>query len=266
MRTIERCLDVLETFLDKKGEVSLTSLAAAAGLNVSTAHRIAGTLVKRGYLVKGGERGKYSLGLKVLEFGAATSQASVMEVALPFLERLNRESGESVNLAIKDNGEAVYIHHLDGNHSLRTFTQVGNRVPLYCTGVGKVLLAAMQDSDIEAIFGGGGLKACTGNTIVDLDRLTGELSRTRQEGVAIDDEETETGIRCVASPVRDSTGKVVAAISVSAPSVRLGYKRLEEMKPAVKRCALDISRALGFKTAPAASRSRRQVARKRARR
>jgi len=247
MKTIGKALDVLELFLGKDDEIGLSEIARLTGMNVSTAHRVARTLLKRGYLNQRQKRQKYSLSTKLLQFSHVLNQRmKVRDIASPILDGLNKMVGESVNIAILDQNEAVYIEHIESNQNLRTFTRVGNRVPLHCTGVGKVFLAHMNGEELEKALNDKGLAAYTQNTITDVKELKRELTIVRREGVSTDDEETEIGVRCIASPVKNSTGSVVAAISVSGPSVRLSPKRIQEIKPLVKSCALEISRALGY--------------------
>ena len=170
----------------------------------------------------------------------------IRDVALPFLQELSKVADESVNLAILDANEAVYIEQIESNHNLRIFTEVGNRVPLHCTGVGKVFLAYMGQAEVERLFSEA-LPRYTENTITNFTQLKKQLLVVRQEGVAEDDEEMEVGIRCVASSVKDCDGNVVAAISVSGPSARLSGGRVAELRLLVKKCGLEISRVMGYR-------------------
>ena len=244
--SISKALNILEQVLALRDEVGISKLAELVGLNVTTTHRIANLLVKRGYLRQTQRGGKYSLGLKFLEFGAAYKEMlKIREVALPFLENLHKTVDESVNLAVLDSGQAVYIDHISSHHSLRTFTEVGNRVPCYCTGVGKIFLAYLPTDKVDAIVGND-LDPHTANTITDVDTLKGQLLTIKQMGLAIDNEENEIGVRCTAAPVKDFNGDVIAAISISGPSVRLSTQRLFNLGPSVKDCALKISREMGY--------------------
>jgi len=247
MQRLEKALDLLEVFLRQEGEIGISELARLSGLNVSTAYRIASTLVKRGYLSQSQSRGKYSIGLKLVEFGSAVKRAiRVREVALPVLERLNEIAEESVNLAVLDANEAVYIEHIESHYDLRMFTEVGNRVPLYCTGVGKVLLAYRGEEEMERYLNGRHLTPYTRNTITDIGKLRRELATIRREGVAIDNEEKELGVKCVAAPVRDQDGNVVAAVSISGPSARLTSGKVRKLKSLVRDFGREISRKMGY--------------------
>lgn len=139
----------------------------------------------------------------------------------------------------------VYIEHIECNHTLRTFTALGNRVPLYCTGVGKVFCAYMDE---ETVFGllKGPLPRFTENTITDYIALEKELRTIKQEGLALDNGEMDIDVRCIAAPVFDATNKVVAAVSISGPYTRLSSDRIVELKPLVKKYSMEISRKMGY--------------------
>jgi IclR family KDG regulon transcriptional repressor len=251
MRTVEKTLTILEAFLDhREEEIGITRLVELTGLNVSTIHRIASVLVKKGYLSQGHRRAKYSLGPKFLQFGGiATSRMKIRDTALPFLVGLNRVVNESVNLAVIESGEAVYAHciePLEPGYKLRIFTQVGARVPLYCTGVGKVFLAYMSETERERYLSSATFPQHTAKTITDRARLGSELSTVKGHGFAVDDEEMELGVRCLAAPICDFKGDVVAAVSVSGPSTRLTDDKMPDLERLLKHCASDISVAAGY--------------------
>ncbi|NQT01987.1 MAG: IclR family transcriptional regulator [Planctomycetes bacterium] len=247
MTTIEKALDVLEIFLAHDDDIGLSEIASLSGFNVATTHRIVLTLVKRGYLNQKQKRQKYSLSTKFLQYSNLLSRRmKIRDIAFPIVDALNKMVGESVNIAILDRNEVVYIEHIETNKSLRIFTQVGNRAPLYCTGVGKIFLAHMGDDELQKALNSTDLLPHTPNTITDIKRLKKELELVKTEDVAIDNEEMEIGVKCIASPVKNSEGSVTAAISVSGPTARLSNKRVNEIKTLVKSCAVEVSRALGY--------------------
>ena len=247
MTTIGKALDVLEIFLARDDDIGLSELASLSGLNIATTHRIVFTLVKRGYLNQKQKRQKYSLSTKFLQYSNVLSRRmKIRDIAFPIVDALNKMVGESVNIAIMDRNEVVYIEHIETNKSLRIFTQVGNRVPLYCTGVGKIFLAHMDDDELQKALTITELLPQTINTVTDIERLKQELALVKTESVATDNEEMEIGVKCIASPVKNSAGSVVAAISVSGPTARLSNKRVNEIKTLVKSCAVEVSRALGY--------------------
>ena len=247
MKTIEKTLDILEVFLKQKGEIGIVELANLSGFNISTVHRIASTLVKRGYLSQQRRGERYSLNPKLLQFSSVIrKRMKIGDVVLPYLLKLNKLVDETVNLAVLDDNGAVFIEVVESSHYLRTFPQLGANEPLHCTGVGKVFLAHMRDEELERFLNSKGLPYYTENTIRDVSKLKQELSLIKREGTAIDNEEFVPGVKCVASPIKDANGDVVAAISLSVPSTRLSSERMQELKPLVKRCGLEISQAMGY--------------------
>jgi len=245
---IIKALQILEAFLrEQDSEIGISRLADLTGLKVSTVHRIASILVDKGYIKQRENRAKYSLGLKHLEFYKALNKnLKIKEIALPSLEKLRIVSGESANLAVLDSNDAVYIEHIESNQTLRAFTEVGNRAPLHCTGVGKIFLAYMSKQQLYNFFSNKSLIRLTDNTITDSDELAKELSIIQRDGVALDNGEMDIGVRCIASPVMDSNGNVIAAMSISGPYTRLNSKRAEELKPVVKSAAIEASKAMGY--------------------
>jgi len=247
MSTIGKAMYILDLLLKRYDEIGLSEFARLLDLNIATTHRILHTLVQRGYLNQKQKRQKYCLSTKFLQYSnVITRRMKIRDIASPVLDALSKMVGESANIAILDNHEAVYIEHIDTNKSLRIFTQIGNRVPLYCTGMGKVFLAHMGDDELQQVLKGDELRPQTANTITDVKLLKQELEQVKQEGVAIDNEEMEIGVKCLAAPVKNSSGKVMAALSISGPSARLSPKRVSEIKPLLISCALEVSRALGY--------------------
>jgi len=250
MNTVEKTLVILEAFLNEEQEIGLSRLADLTGLNISIVHRIISTLVKKGYIIQPFPRAKYSLGPKLLKFGSLTiSRVKIRNIALPFMKKLNREINECVNLAILDSDEAVYIECVEpdeSNYKLRIFTQLGARVPLYCTGVGKVLLAYMTEKEWEQYFSERDLSHRTPNTITDYKQFEKELLYIKQDGFSVDNEEMELGVRCIAAPVRDHNGNVVATVSISGPTTRLTTPKIRQFESMIKDCASDISHAMGY--------------------
>jgi DNA-binding IclR family transcriptional regulator len=160
------------------------------------------------------------------------------------MEKLRTVTGESVNLAILDGNEAVYIEHVESNRTLRTFTTTGNRVPLYSTGIGKVFCAYMDKETVCNMLKEP-FSRFTENTIKDLDTLEKELLTVKHEGVALDNGEMEIDVRCIAAPIVDSNKKVIGSVSISGPFTRLTERRIEELKPILKQYAALISSSMG---------------------
>lgn len=246
IHSINRSLDVLEAFLTGPEVMGVTELAKTLRLSKSTLHGVLSTLEARGYLKKD-SAGKYSLGLKVFELGnVAGERMDLPRLAGPALERLVSEHQETVHLTVLDRGEVVYIDKRESELSMRIVSQVGRRLPAHCTGVGKVLLAHVSDEELDRIIAEKGLPAMTQFTITDLEAFKRHLADVRTRGYAIDDQEITEGLRCVAAPIRDRNGRVVAAISVAGPSVRMTDDKLQQLTVSVPEAAREISERLGY--------------------
>ncbi len=247
MKTVEKTIEVLEAFLKRETEIGLAEIAKMVGLNISTAHRIVSTLVARGYLNQRQKRGKYFLAPKFLEFSnVIRRRMKIGEIALPVINNLNKMTSESVKLSVLDRDEAVCIEEIESSLHLRIFTRVGTRFPLHCTAAGKVFLAHMREDELERYVSAKGLFPCTNNTITDYGKLKEELAEVNRKGVAIDREEFDLGVKCIAVPVKDGNGDVVATISISGPSARLSSRRIQEIQPLIKDSGLEVSRAVGY--------------------
>jgi IclR family acetate operon transcriptional repressor len=216
VQSVHRALDVLEALAAAGGTASLSDLAAACGLPVPTLHRLASTLADRGYLRQAPDR-RYSLGSRLVPLGTDAHALLGMR-ALPVLGELAEQTGESANLAVLTQGRAEYVAQAPGRHTMRTFTEVGNRVALHCTGVGKALLAAIPPAHASRLIGTGPLEARTATTITDPAALRAEIAQIRDRGYALDEGEMEVGVRCVAVGM---PGTAPMAVSVSGPSARM---------------------------------------------
>jgi DNA-binding IclR family transcriptional regulator len=251
IRLVDRIFDVLEVFLKTRQEMRLSDIADLSGLDKSTVNRIVSALAKRGYIVQHGKRGKYSLGIKFLDFsGIIKMKCIVREIAMPHLIKLSDVTNESVLLSALSEGNGCSVAYCETIHSqqpLRIVPDEGTLFPFYGTSNGKIFLAAMSEEDMEKYLHFTEIKAYTPNTITDISKLKNNIQLVAREGVAFDDEEFILGARGVSSSIRDSQSKVVAAVCVLGPSIRLTYKHMMDIVPDVKECALMISRDLGYK-------------------
>ena len=252
VQSVERTLDILESLVEFATEVGLVEISQAVNLPLATVHRLLGTLIQRGYVKQNQNNRKYSLGFRALQMGHDMRQRFSLRLeARPFLQRLVQRAGESANLAVLDDGEVVYIDQAQSSRILRMFTQVGNRLPVHSTGSGKALLAYLPADVVEGILRRFGMTARTPHTITDPGAFRDELAKTRARGYALDDEEQEEGVRCLAVPVRDASAQVVATLSVSGPVTRLNDQHLAEVIPELLDCGQKLSSRLGFVAEPA---------------
>jgi IclR family acetate operon transcriptional repressor len=248
VQSLERSLDILEVLAQDGPHVAIVDLAHRTGLHVSTVHRLLSTLLGRGYVQQDAATNKYSLGLRALQLAAGASLfADFRSLAKPHLQDLMELTGETANLVVLAEDEAVYIEQVEGPRLVRMFTKIGRLVPLHCTGVGKVFLSAMTEQQVDRLITRKGLPAFTERTIIDPDALKAELERIRTQGFALDNEEQEEGVRCIAAPVYRGDWEIVAAISVSAPVTRLSEERALALAPKVREAGLALSEKLGLR-------------------
>lgn len=251
MKSLHRILDIIET-LGSVGSAGIRELSALTGLPPATIHRMAGPLVQRRFLKQDPATKRLSLSVKFLELGTRVQrQFNLNALARPHLETLMRETRESVNLALQDGDEVVYLDRIQSTHSLlQSFTLPGARVPLYCTGVGKAFLSTWSMEEVEDYLRRNRLLPNTPRTIVTRERFIEELSRIRNQGYSVDDEEMEEGVRCLASLVFDHAGRAVAAVSISGAAMRVTPERLAELGACVAGAARRISAELGYEGPP----------------
>lgn len=246
LSSVANAIRLTKAFSENEYEMGISALAARLGLAKSTVHRLATTLVEYDMLEQNRETGKYRLGLALFELGTLVRRKmDVMSEAQAQIHALADLTGETVQLAILDHLSVLYIRIRESRQAVRMSTGLGSRAPAHCTSVGKVLLA-YQPGDLVKQVIDNGLPRFTEHTITTPAALVEELASIRQKGYALDDEEMETGLRCVAAPIRDSSGRVTAAISVAAPVQRMTKKMVQSTIPSVVAAADAISRRLGY--------------------
>jgi IclR family acetate operon transcriptional repressor len=233
VQSVDRALALLEVLAAAGSPLGVGEVADLTGLPQGTVHRLLQTLQQRGYVRRDRAR-KYSLGTGAIRLADA-AQRALARSARPHLAELVRLSGETANLAVLEGDDVVYVAQVSSPHTLRMFAEVGRHVPPHSTAVGKVLLAALPRDHALAVLGRTGLTARTPATITDLGAFTTELDRVAAQGWAADEEEQETGVRCVAVPVTGGPGPVVAALSLSGPAERFAGGRDLEMVEQMRR-------------------------------
>jgi len=244
VQSVDRALDLLEALTAAEGEVSITALATRTKLHVSTVHRLLATLLRRGYVRQNPDTSRYYAGAKLAAFGDGRSRYNELRLAArPLLRMLVDVTRETVNLSVLDDTAAVYIETAASPQVVRLFTVVGNRVPLHATGAGKALLAALPVPRREAILDRTTLEPHTAKTIVERGALAKVLETARANGYALDDEEFDDGVRCVAVAV-GPIGAPLAALSISGPANRLTKQRCLEFVPQLRRCAQELAEAV----------------------
>lgn len=246
-----RALDLLE-YLCQVGSAPLGRIASDLRLNKSTLHRFLAALVGRGYVVQRDDR-RYEVTLKLLTLSSLLiDRFDVREQIRPVVRETMESTGETVHVGVLEGVDVVYIDKIEGRQAVRMASRIGSRVPAHASALGKVLLAELPDGEARARLAGVELTPVTARTITDLDDLLAELDRVRRAGYAVDDLESEDGIRCVAAPVRDRSGQGVAALSISGWIISMTEERVVELGPLLRAQAARASGLLGGSEAYAA--------------
>ncbi len=252
VQTIERASSILDILGQSPQGISIRELSTKIKLPKGTTHRLLSSLSYFGYVRQDPKTRNYLLGLKLVELGQLLlSQLDLRKEAEPFLKDLAERITETVHMVILDRNEIVYIDKVETDQhtsGLRMASRVGLRNPAHSSAVGKVLLAHFPEEELKNFIKEKGLAKRTENTIIDPTQLKDHLKSVRAQGYAIDDEENEKGIRCVAAPIYNEVGKTVAAISISGPAFRITKKVIQEsLKKEVMETALKVSQRLGFR-------------------
>lgn len=247
VRSVDRALDIIQCVAERNGTASVDEITAATGLPKTTVFRVLATLTARRFVDRDPERQTYRLGTMALMIGArALGDLDLRQVAKPHIEQLMQRTSETVHLAVLADDTALCIDKIDSNRSVRMSSFVGFRDPLYCSGVGKALLAFQDEDTRRTLLAGMRFGRLTPHTIADSATLAAQIETIRRQGYATDIEEMEEGLACIAAPIRDHSGKVVASVSISGPTTRVSDETMPELIRIVRAAATDISRDLGF--------------------
>ena len=247
LSSVTSALLVLKVFSQAEAELGISSIAKRLGLAKSTVHRLAVSLASEGFLEQNPDNGRYRLGLSLFELGTLVRRRmDVSNLGLPLLGALRDQTQESVHLAILAQTSIMYLYNGESTQAIGTRSYLGARKPAFCTSEGRVLLAFGSPDQVAAVLKEG-LVARTPHTNTEPKALLRSLDEARQTGYVIDDEESEIGMRGVAAPIRDISGKVVAAVGLAGPIQRLTKKELRRLLPQVITTADAISARMGFK-------------------
>ncbi|WP_422477816.1 IclR family transcriptional regulator [Pleomorphochaeta sp. DL1XJH-081] len=245
LSSVERTLGILEC-LSGHHKINLERLAEETGLPKPTLHRFLSTLVNLGYVFRD-ENDQYSLTLRMFSVGSkGLSHMDLAQDARPVAENLGKTLGETVHMGVLDDDMAMYILKIESQYTIRMYSRVGKRIPLYCTAIGKILLADKSEDDAKKIIDIMELVPFTRTTIVGKQQLQQELKQIRERGFSEDLQEHEEGIRCIAAPVRDYSKRVIAGLSVSWPTFRFDEAKREYYIESVKKSADVISALMGY--------------------
>lgn len=246
VKSLDKALTLLEQIAENHEGLPLSDLSQRVGLPPSTAHRLLTTLERRRFVQFDNSQRRWAIGVQTFTVGSAfLPRRDLIRSARPFMRRLMEETGETANLAVESNGEAVFLSHIESQEMMRATTRPGSRVPLHCSGVGKAILATKPERQVARILHKHGLRRVTPNTIESPTELRAVLAETRGRGFSFDNEEHAVGVRCVAAPIFDESGEAVAAISIVGPTARIADDRVADLGARVGRAARLITRELG---------------------
>jgi IclR family acetate operon transcriptional repressor len=245
IQSVDRALLLLETIAEMGGEATLTELANRAGLNISTCHHLLATLIKRNFATKVPGRRLYALGGRIMQLGHACLQVDLPRRAHPYLERINRETGETVHLAALQSDAIVVLAVREARHAVRVETAKLGKIPApHAQSVGKAIMAWLPENEIHRMLADG-MKRYTPETVTDVPALLESLRHVRRNGFAFDREEFLPGVHCIGAAIRDSTGAVVGAISASMPMMRANDEHVAKVRAEVLEATHALSAEFG---------------------
>ena len=247
IKVLNKTFSILEVLLQHGSAMNMTEISEKLGLYPSTIHRILDTLKHWGYVEQDPHTQKYQLGLKVLELGMVKlHQMDLVREATSYLKDLVNQCNETVHLGVLEERKVLYLAKEESSQTIRMCSYVGKRAPLHCTALGKVLLAYLPAEERKKILGKEVLPHLTENTITDKRELEKELGKVREQGFALDREENEKDVCCIAAPIRNYQGEVIAALSISSPAFRIDANTQNSLKEALIEISKKISKRLGY--------------------
>lgn len=247
IQVADRLFGALE-FLAENGSAGVMEVSSALGLNKSTAHRVLNSLIYMGYARQNEENGRYEPSLKIVDVAnKVMKHVDIVQVVRPYLRKLMELTDETVHFVERDGVDAVYIDKVESyRNGIQMVSRIGSRIPLYCSGVGKAIAADLDIGEVEAIWKSSRITALTPHTITDFDTYCRELEEVRKNGYALDNEENEAGVRCIAVSLKDYIGRVRYAFSISAPVSRMDDKRMRHLA----KCILEIKEQIEKQICP----------------
>lgn len=246
---VERALAMLEAVAHTSEGLSNAEISRKLGIPKSSASYILRTLETHGYLTRDGESAKYRVGLKILSLSrGALGGLDIRTIALPVMRRLMQHTGLTCHLAVLDGAEAVYVEKVEPEGFIRMDTWVGRRMRVHATSVGKAIVAYLPPEELEQIVKKAGMERRTPKTITSLPRLLKELEKVRAQGFAVDDEENNLGARCVAAPIFDERGEIIASVGLSGPTQQVSPQTMPRILESLKDAARHISMGMGYRS------------------
>jgi IclR family KDG regulon transcriptional repressor len=248
LSSVATAIQLLKSFSEEQVDIGISALSRRLGVAKSTVHRLAATLVSEGLLEQDRETEKYRLGIALFRLGALVRRRmDVSNQARPYLYELREKTNETVHLAILDGADIMYVFNLESTQAIRMRSDIGVRKPAYCTAEGQAILAFQPQEVVDRVIEQG-LLPRTPQTITDPAKLMKALALVRQRGCAIEDEESEIGMRCISAPIRNDSGEVMASVGIAGPVTRLSKKAIAAFIPHVIETADLVSSRLGYRS------------------
>ena len=247
IQVADRLFGALE-LLAENGDAGVMEVSTALGLNKSTAHRVLNSLIYMGYARQNEETGRYEPSLKVVDLAnKVMKHVDIVQAVRPYLRKLMEMTDETVHFVERDGVDAVYIDKIESyRNGIQMVSRIGSRIPLYCSGVGKAIAASLDEHEVEEIWNRSSIVPLTAHTFTDFEEFKKELAVIRARGYALDNEENENGVRCIAVSLKDYTGRVKYAFSISAPVSRMDDERIRQLAA----YALEIKEQISEKFCP----------------
>lgn len=247
VQSVDRALSILEVVADHES-IGIKEISQELNLNKATIHRLLSTLIYKGFVEQLPNSNKYRSTFKLFQLGNKRIQdIDILKVARPYISQLANEVNETIHLVVEDANEVVYIDKIEPKHSVFIMhSRIGKRNPMYCTAVGKAILSHYPDIKIKQIWDSSKIIKITENTITDFDQFMQEINKIRTLGYAMDEQENEIGVRCVAATIFDHERKVAGAISLSAPTIRFDEEYLDIYPKKIQEYSNIISKELGY--------------------
>lgn len=247
VQSLDRAFDILELLCRSHGGMTLAALADETGLSKSTVHRLLASMLNRGYVYQDSKGALYHAGMRICELsGYIIDNIDIVARAREPMEQLNLKTRETIHLVMQEGAEIVYIHKVESDQtSIRMFSRIGIRRPMYCTAVGKAILATLKQEEVLALWKASVRHTYTAHTITDQGEFFKEINQIREDGYAIDNEENELGIRCIAAAINDWRGYASYALSISAPASRFSDERIRLFAPLLLETRDQIASVIG---------------------
>ncbi len=245
--SVDKALIIIKLLAEKGRDMKLTEISEELDINKGTLHGLISTLKFHGFIDQDGKTQKYRLGLYLIELGDIASKSlDIIQITSPIIEEVSNRLQETVHIAKLDNFDVVYVDKKESKQSMRIYTSIGSRNPAYCTGVGKAMLAYLDEDTLNMLLPEK-VEKFTPNTVTDKEEFIKRLRLIKEKGYALDNEEFSIGLKCVAAPIFNHEGKAIYGLSVSGPSVRMTEEKIQESIKLIKLAAEKISHKIGYK-------------------